>query len=238
MVRLVRSKGVGVFFVSQNPLDIPEAILGQLGNRIHHALRAYTPHDQKAVRAAAETMRPNPGLDLAAAMIELAVGEALVSVLDAQGQPCPAQRAFILPPGGRIGPITAAERQQAMAASLVAGVYDQTLDRESAYERLTTGVAGGVNNAGPTATLPRPSLPPHPPQPSGGPEPIEQPAAQDGLLSGVADILFGSTGPRGGHREGLAQAVLKSAARTVGSSIGREIVRGVLGSILGGGRRR
>ncbi|RLM48502.1 DUF853 family protein, partial [Halorubrum sp. Atlit-28R] len=123
VVRLIRSKGVGVYFVTQNPLDIPDTVLGQLGNRVQHALRAYTPRDQKAVRAAAETFRPNPQLDTAQVITELAVGEALVSFLDEKGRPAIVERAFILPPASQIGPITEEERKEAMADSVVAGVY-------------------------------------------------------------------------------------------------------------------
>jgi len=136
VVRLIRSKGVGVFFISQNPLDIPDIVLGQLGNRVQHALRAYTPRDQKAVRAAAETFRVNPELDTEKAILELGVGEALVSFLDEKGVPSIVQRAFILPPRGQIGPITPQQRQQIIARSLVAGHYERAIDRESAYERL------------------------------------------------------------------------------------------------------
>ncbi len=136
VVRLIRSKGVGVYFVTQNPLDIPDAVLGQLGNRVQHALRAFTPRDQKAVRAAADTFRANPGLDVAAAITELGVGEALVSFLDEDGKPEPVERALIAPPRSRIGPATAEERQAILAASLLRGHYEQAIDRESAYERL------------------------------------------------------------------------------------------------------
>ncbi len=136
VVRLIRSKGVGVFFISQNPLDIPDIVLGQLGNRVQHALRAYTPRDQKAVRAAAETFRVNPELDTEKAILELGVGEALVSFLDEKGVPSIVQRAFILPPRGQIGPITPQQRQQIIARSLVAGHYERAIDRESAYEQL------------------------------------------------------------------------------------------------------
>ena len=137
VVRLVRSKGVGVYFVTQNPLDIPDTVLGQLGNRVQHALRAFTPRDQKAVKSAADTMRPNAGLDIGAAITELAVGEALVSFLDAKGRPCPTERAYVLPPGSQIGPISPEQRRQLIAGSLVAGVYEKAVDRESAYERLS-----------------------------------------------------------------------------------------------------
>ena len=136
VVRLVRSNGVGVYFVTQNPLDIPDSILGQLGNRVQHALRAFTPRDQKAVAATAQTMRPKAGLDIEAAITELAVGEALVSFLDAKGRPCETERVYVLPPGSQIGPITPAQRQALLQNSLVAGVYEQTQDRESAYELL------------------------------------------------------------------------------------------------------
>ena len=136
VVRLIRSKGVGVYFVTQNPLDVPESVLGQLGNRVQHALRAFTPRDQKAVKAAAETMRANPKVDTEKAITELGVGEALVSFLDAKGRPEMVERAYILPPGSRIGPATPEERQRVMAGSGLAGTYDKPVDRESAYERL------------------------------------------------------------------------------------------------------
>jgi uncharacterized protein len=136
VVRLIRSKGVGVYFVTQNPLDVPESVLGQLGNRVQHALRAFTPRDQKAVKAAAETMRPNPKLKLERAISELAVGEALVSLLDEKGRPTVTERAFVVPPGSQLGPLSDAERRDAMAASPLAGHYEKAVDRESAYERL------------------------------------------------------------------------------------------------------
>lgn len=207
VVRLIRSKGVGVFFVTQNPLDIPDTVLGQLGNRVQHALRAYTPRDQKAVKAAADTFRPNPGLDTAQVITELGVGEALVSFLDEQGRPTIVERAFILPPASRIGPVSAAERQAAMAQSLVAGVYEKTIDRESAHEIITARVA---------AQAPAPT--------SAG----KQAEATDSPLGGLLGGLFGG----GGRRESAVQAMMKSAARSIGSQVGREIIRGVLGSIL------
>src|SRR5438045_4168662 len=160
VVRLVRSKGVGVFFVTQNPLDIPDSVLAQLGNRVQHALRAFTPRDQKAVKAAATTMRANPNLDIESAITELAVGEALVSFLDEKGRPSVTERLFVIPPGSRIGPITPEQRRALVAGSLVAGVYEKTVDRESAYEKLkgraaaapTTAPAGRTMNDAPTAT--------------------------------------------------------------------------------------
>ena len=223
VVRLVRSKGVGVYFVTQNPLDIPDSVLGQLGNRVQHALRAFTPRDQKAVKSTAQTMRPKAGLDIEAAITELAVGEALVSFLDAKGRPCETERVFVLPPGSQLGPITPEQRQALVQGSLVAGVYEQAQDRESAYERIKgQAVVSGQANATP--------LP--------GQAPAAPEATSGGLMGGLSDMLFGSTGPRGGQRDGVAQLVVKSAVRTVGSAIGREIVRGVLGSLLGGGGRR
>ncbi|AEG93216.1 helicase HerA-like domain-containing protein [Ramlibacter tataouinensis] len=216
VVRLVRSKGVGVYFVTQNPLDIPDSVLAQLGNRVQHALRAFTPRDQKAVKATAQTMRPKKGLDIEAAITELAVGEALVSFLDAKGRPSETERAYVLPPGSQIGPITAAQRQALLDGSLVAGVYEKAVDRESAYEKLKSRAAQAQAAAGSPAGAP-----------GGG-----------GLLGGLGDLVMGSTGPRGGRREGLAEMMAKSAVRTIGSSVGREIMRGVLGGLLGGSRRR
>ncbi|MBX9794072.1 MAG: DUF853 domain-containing protein [Burkholderiaceae bacterium] len=228
VVRLVRSKGVGVYFVTQNPLDIPDTVLAQLGNRVQHALRAFTPRDQKAVKAAASTMRAKPGLDIETAITELAVGEALVSFLDAKGRPSVTERVFVLPPGSQIGPITPAQRRSLIANSLVAGVYEKAVDRESAYEKLKgRATAAGDASTGSTAS-PR------------GPATAEAPAAEasgGGMLGGLGDILFGSTGPRGGKREGLAESMAKSAVRTMGTTVGREIIRGVLGSLLGGRRR-
>ena len=221
VVRLVRSKGVGVYFVTQNPLDVPDSVLAQLGNRVQHALRAFTPRDQKAVKAAATTMRANPKLDIETAIGELAVGEALVSLLDEKGRPCVTERAFVLPPGSRIGPITAEERKALIAGSL-AGAYDEPVDRESAYEKLK----GRAAASGDAAQI------------------LAQKQAKDSAGSdggALSDLIFGHTGPRGGHHEGLAEMAARSAARSVGSAVGRQIIRGVLGSLLGGGssgRRR
>ncbi|HSN41516.1 MAG TPA: helicase HerA-like domain-containing protein [Burkholderiales bacterium] len=218
VVRLIRSKGVGVYFVTQNPLDIPDTVLGQLGNRVQHALRAFTPRDQKAVKAAATTMRANPGLDVETAITELGVGEALVSLLDEKGRPAMVERAFVVPPGTRIGAVTPQERAAIMNGSLLAGVYDKVEDRESAYEKLTQRIdeTAAAKPAGGAASAP----------------------ASGGLLGALGDFLGGSTGPRGGRHEGAIEAAAKSAARAIGSQVGREIIRGVLGSILGGGRRR
>ncbi|MEY8877546.1 MAG: helicase HerA-like domain-containing protein [Leptothrix sp. (in: b-proteobacteria)] len=230
VVRLVRSKGVGIYFVTQNPLDIPDSVLGQLGNRIQHALRAFTPRDQKAVKAAAETMRANPALDVATAITELGVGEALVSLLDAKGRPGVTQRVYILPPGSQVGPITPEQRQALMASSLVAGVYEAAVDRESAFEALKGRAHAASNAADAAASAPRPgaSQPGSPATDGGGSD------LASTVMAGLGSLLFGSTGPRGGQRDGLAQTLVRSAVRTVGSSVGREIVRGVLGSLLGG----
>lgn len=225
VVRLVRSKGVGVYFVTQNPRDIPDNVLGQLGNRVQHALRAFTPQDQKAVRAAAETFRANSKLDTESTLTELGVGEALVSLLDPKGQPTVVERAFIVPPGSQIGPITPEQRKKLIAESIVAGVYEKIIDRESAYEKLTGAHAKPANPDAPT------------------------PIANSG---GFFSRLFGggseaaSTPPSlpsvakkvGRQPEGLGTTMAKSMIRTMGSTVGREIVRGVLGGIFGGGRRR
>ena len=234
VVRLVRSKGVGVFFVTQNPLDIPDSILGQLGNRVQHALRAFTPRDQKAVKAAATTMRANPKLDIEAAITELAVGEALVSLLDEKGRPSVTERVFVIPPGSRIGPISDGERKALIAGSLVAGVYEKKVDRESAYEKLSARVAAApLGKAGDPASAGAAGGGPVSTGAAGAPG-----ATDGGMLGGLKDVLFGTTGPRGGKHEGLAEAAARSAVRSIGSSVGREIIRGVLGSILGGSKRR
>jgi uncharacterized protein len=218
VVRLIRSKGVGVYFVTQNPLDIPESVLGQLGNRVQHALRAFTPKDQKVVKAAAATLRQNPKLDTATVITELGVGEALVSLLDEKGRPNTVERALIIPPASKLGPITPDERKRIIAASVLTGHYEKCVDRESAYEKLKGRTEAKQAEA-----------------PVAGKQPGPVPTASSG---GLSDILFGSTGPRGGRREGVLESAAKSAARSVGSHIGREIMRGVLGSIFGGAKRR
>ena len=222
VVRLIRSKGVGVYFVTQNPLDIPDRVLGQLGNRVQHALRAFTPRDQKAVNTAAETLRANPAFDAATAITELGVGEALVSLLDEKGRPNVVERAFILPPCSRIGPLSADERQAVIKSSLVYGVYEQALDRESAYEKLKAKVAAAP------ASAPTPASAPESAPASGG--------WLGDVVGGLGGMLGGGAGRRGG--DSVIEAAAKSAARAIGSQVGREIIRGVLGSILGGSRRR
>jgi DNA helicase HerA-like ATPase len=223
VVRLIRSKGVGVYFVTQNPLDIPDRVLAQLGNRVQHALRAFTPRDQKAVRTAAETMRANPRFDTVEAITELAVGEALVSCLDEKGTPGVVERAWILPPGSRIGPITPVERAAVTGSSLVRGHYEQVIDRHSAFETLKART-----DAADAAVTPAPA-----PMPGPVPGPSAPTAGSNSMLN---DILFGKTGPRGGRHEGIIESAARSAARSVGSSMARSIVRGMLGSILGGRR--
>ena len=221
VVRLIRSKGVGVYFVTQNPLDIPDTVLGQLGNRVQHALRAFTPRDQKAVKAAAETMRQNPKFKAEEAITELGVGEALVSFLDPKGRPHEVERAWVCPPGSRIGPITDDERRALIARSVVAGLYDRTEDRESAYERLKASAAAAQPEAG---------VPEQAPDQGGGIGEV-----LGGLLGGVFGGGQAGTRRTASRRETPLQAATKSAARSIGTTIGRELVRGVLGSLL---RRR
>lgn len=229
VVRLIRSKGVGIYFVTQNPLDIPDSILGQLGNRVQHALRAFTPRDQKAVKTAAQTLRANPAFDVEAAITELGVGEALISLLDEKGRPTMVERAFIHLPGSRLGPLTAEERSAHIANSLVAGVYEALEDRQSAFEHLQSQAAqAGESNSPATRSRSESNNAPD----------AEPQAENKPLFGGLNDILFGSTGPRGGHRDGVAQIAAKTVARTIASEVGRQIIRGVLGSILGGGRSR
>jgi DNA helicase HerA-like ATPase len=220
VVRLIRSKGVGVYFVTQNPLDVPETVLAQLGNRVQHALRAYTPREQKAVRTAADTFRPNPDFDCATAITQLGTGEALVSTLEAKGVPSMVQRTLIRPPSSRLGPITPDERRKLILESPVAGQYDQTVDRESAFEMLQKKAAKTRE--------------------------IEQQAQDqdDGrsrwTIPGFGDDEDSSGGrrapaPRRSNRQTVAEAAIKSVVRSVGSSLGRALVRGILGSLT---RRR
>ena len=221
VVRLVRSKGVGVYFVTQNPLDIPDSVLAQLGNRVQHALRAFTPRDQKAVKSAADTMRPNAGLDIGTAITELAVGEALVSFLDDKGRPCPTERVYVLPPAGQIGPITPEQRQTLLNESVIAGVYEKTLDRDSAFEKLKGRADTRATNAN-AAT-----------------EKSDEPEAKgsggsllDSLGSGLGSLLGGGNG----RRTSAGEQLIKSAASSIGREVGRQIIRGVLGGIFGGKR--
>ena len=237
VVRLVRSKGVGVYFVTQNPLDIPDTVLAQLGNRVQHALRAFTPRDQKAVKATAQTMRQNPKLDIETAITELAVGEALVSLLDEKGRPSVTERLYVLPPASQIGPISAEQRKALMASSIVAGVYEKLVDRESAFEAIRgrtnrrmpepADARKTVDSMARTAERNAPSAPagtatqPAPAQ-SGG-----------GILGSLGDLLGGGARRT---RASAGEQMIKSAASAVGREVGRQIIRGVLGGIFGGRR--
>jgi DNA helicase HerA-like ATPase len=219
VVRIIRSKGVGVYFCSQFPDDVPGEILGQIGNRVQHALRAFTPRDQKAVRTAAETFVANPRLDVAEVISTLAVGEALVSTLQEGGVPMPVQRTMMAPPRSRIGAITPEERATARARSPIGAKYDTTLNRESAYEMLAGAVgatgASGATGAGATGAS-APNAPSAPKAPSK-----------------IDEFLWGTK-----RRQGMVETMAKQTARTVGSQIGRQILRGVLGGILGTKRAR
>lgn len=228
VVRLIRSKGVGVYFVTQNPLDVPDKVSAQLGNRLQHALRAFTPREQKAVRAAAETFRPNPKLDTAQVITELAVGEALVSTLEGKGTPSIVERTLIRPPSAKVGPIAATERATLINTGPLAGVYDEIVDRESAYERLR---GKAVNADAPAAQ-----------GPGGG-----------GIFGDILGGIFGRPGtqpvepqPRSGQvprtrgyqRESFGEAVAKSVARTATSTITRQITNAIVRGVLGGLTRR
>src|SRR3954466_10214120 len=208
VVRLIRSKGIGVYFVTQNPLDLPESVLGQLGNRVQHALRAFTPKDQKAVKTAADTMRANPNLKAERVITELEVGEALISLLDEKGRPCMVERAYIVPPSSQLGPVTDAERAQFVRSSPVFGKYETAVDRESAYEKLTQ------------RTEAKPA----------------QAEQSSNPVSDILFGKTGPRG--GKQSQGVLEALTKSAARSIGSELGRQLLRGVLGSILGGGKKR
>jgi len=214
VVRLIRSKAVGVYFCSQNPDDVPQVVLGQLGNRVQHALRAFTPRDQKAVRAAAETFPPNPKVDVVAVITQLGVGEALVTTLQDRGIPLPVQRTLIASPGCRIGTITDEERATVRSRSPVGGKYDTEIDRQSAFEKLAARTEAEAAAA------------PAPASRGAGPAPAE---AGGGLMDKVSGVLFGT-----GRRQGMLEAMAKSAARNAGGQISRSIMRGVLGGIFKG----
>ncbi|MDX9689648.1 MAG: DUF853 family protein [Proteobacteria bacterium] len=214
VIRLIRSKGVGVYFITQNPVDLPETVLGQLGHRIQHALRAFTPKDQKAVRVAAQTFRPNPAFDTQETITQMGVGEALISFLDEKGAPGIVQRGKVHLPQSQIGKLSDAARAAILAASPYAGVYDQPVDRESAYERLASKIrrtsTGSVPHTGQTTTQP---------SSSGG--------GVGDVLSTVGKVLSGGKS----RRQGLGETLVKSVVRQIGTQVGREIIRGVLGSI-------
>jgi DNA helicase HerA-like ATPase len=257
VVRLIRSKGVGVYFISQNPLDVPDSVLGQLSNRVQHALRAFTPKDQKAVKTAADTFRPNKKFKAAEAIVELGVGEALLSFLDAKGVPEPVERCFIAPPRGRIGPLTADERAAAVAASPLAGKYEHVIDRESAYEVLTGRTAGGQvahdEEASPRAGRGRrgqydapPPIAEAPPAGSGGPwarsripqtapapAPSPPPAKRPRLREAEPQVAPAPRKPARRTTDTLGEAMMKSAGRTAANVIVREVMKDG-GSILRG----
>jgi len=222
VVRLIRSKGVGVYFVTQNPLDVPDKVLAQLGNRVQHALRAFTPRDQKAVQTAAETLRANPKFDAKTAIMELGVGEALISFLDERGTPSVVERGFVLAPGSRIGPLDAAERAAAIKGSTIYGHYEKVKDRESAYEQLKEAKEAAAAEADKV---------------SRGGTPKKGRAAEAEAAGGILGSLGDMLGGGNGRRQSVGEAMIKTAARTIASQVGREIVRGVLGSILGGRKR-
>ncbi|WP_434747145.1 helicase HerA-like C-terminal domain-containing protein [Pantoea sp. Lu_F5_004] len=215
VMRLIRSKGVGVWFVTQNPADIPDRVLGQLGNRVQHALRAFTPKDQKAVKTAADTLRANPAFDSVEAIQALGTGEALISFLDAKGSPSVVERAMVIAPGSRMGPVTGDERNGLINHSPLYGKYDSEVDRESAFEKLQKGFQAASDQA------------------SAPPAKGDDVAVDNGILGGLKEILFGRTGPHGGKHDGVVQTMAKSATR----QITNQIIRGVLGSLLGGRRR-
>jgi uncharacterized protein len=214
VVRLIRSKGVGVYFVTQNPADIPDTVLGQLGNRIQHALRAYTPADQRGLKAASESFRANPAFDTAEAIQALGVGEALVSVLDEKGAPTVVQKTLIRPPISRLGPVTPQERQSVIGQSPVRGLYDETKDRESAYEMLQAR-AKQTEAAEAEAAAPAP-------RDTGWADQRDEPARRPAA--------------RPSNRQGMGEAFAKSMLRTIGSQVGRELIRGVLGGLMGSSR--
>jgi uncharacterized protein len=227
VVRLIRSKGIGVYFITQNPIDIPDTVLGQLGNRIQHALRAYTPRDQRAVKSAAETFRPNPKINVEQAISELAVGEALVSTLGEGGIPSIVERILIRPPAARVGPASPAERQAVVARSPLAGRYDKTIDRDSAYEELARRANKATSTAGPgpwssSDAGERERDTPRAPAPQRQTQRADPPERQE--RSTVS------------RRDSVGTAMAKSVVRSVGSAIGRELVRGILGSLRRSGR--
>ena len=214
VVRLIRSKGVGVYFVTQNPIDIPDTVLGQLGNRVQHALRAFTPRDQKAVQVAATTMRENPDLNITTVITELGVGEALVSTLDEKGRPNITQRVYMIPPESRLGPATDAERALLIKNSIVAGVYDTTVDSESAYEMLQARTKASELQV----------------------EEAKKAEDNGSLLDSIGDIFGGGASAKKSRNDSLIESVAKSTLRSMGTNLGRAVVRGVLGSLFGGKR--
>jgi DNA helicase HerA-like ATPase len=220
VVRLIRSKGVGVYFVTQNPTDIPDSVLGQLGNRVQHALRAFTPRDQKAVKAAAQTMRANPAFDAERAITELGVGEALISFLDEKGSPSVVERGFVIAPGSRMGPMSDDQVNDAINHSSIYGKYEDAIDRESAYEIIKAGFTLKDDSA-----------------PQKADKDQQSQSESGGFLDSLSSLIFGSKGPRGGQKDGLVQTASKTVTRQIANQIGRQIFRGILGGISGGRKR-
>ena len=233
VVRLIRSKGVGIYFVTQSPADVPDAVLGQLGNRVQHALRAFTPKDQKAVKVAAQTFRPNPGFSTEQAITRLGLGEALVSVLDQKGIPTVVERVLICPPSSRIGPLTGEERSEVKNRSPLKGRYDTLVDRESAYELLSSKARRSAESAAAEAARQAAEAQQVKAQKDAEAQEKAQEKAQERAR---AKEVAASKRSSGGNRQGVMEAFVKSAVRTVGSTLGRQIVRGLLGSMLGGKR--
>jgi DNA helicase HerA-like ATPase len=235
VVRLIRSKGVGIYFVTQNPLDVPDKVLGQLGNRVQHALRAFTPRDQKAVKTAAQTMRANPAFNTEQAIQELGTGEALISFLDEKGSPSVVQKCSVIAPGSRLGPITPAEQELLLKQSIFYGRYEKAVDRESAYELLTQRAEKAAAEQAKTAKedAAKAVTAKQTATKASETKATKQPAAEKSFAQDMKEYVFGSTGPKGGKKDGLVQSAAKSAARQVTTSITTSIVRGVLGSISG-----
>jgi DNA helicase HerA-like ATPase len=231
VVRLIRSKGVGVYFVTQNPLDVPETVLGQLGNRVQHALRAFTPKDQKAVKVAAETFRPNPEFKAVEAIVQLGVGEALLSFLDTKGVPVPVERCLVAPPRSRIGAVTEAERKAVMASSALAGKYDKAVDRESAYERLTGRVAAADAPALEAMPPPEPRLK-KAQSPSSVPAPRPSTGRQRDSIGVTVAKAAGRSMATIAAREAAKAVFGRGRAASIGASVGGAVLRGILGSIL------
>ena len=237
VVRLVRSKGVGVYFISQNPIDIPEAVAGQLGNRVQHALRAFTPRDQRAIKAAAETFRSNPKLDVGKAITELKVGEALVSLLQQDGAPSPVERTLIAPPRSRVGPVSPAERSEKINASPFAGKYDETIDRESAYEKLNVRAAEAAEHAA------RSEAEKEAAKAASLQAKLDAAAARDRVRADAAAAREAAAAARVAARpqpKSFTEKMVESAARSAATSVGRQLggsfgsklLRGLLGSLL------
>lgn len=221
VVRLIRSKGVGVYFATQNPTDIPDTVLGQLGNRVQHALRAFTPKDQKIVKVAAQTMRANPNFDTEKAIMDLGVGEALISFLDEKGRPNMVERGFIIAPGSKMGPMPLDDQLAIIHQSPFYNKYSQTIDRQSAYEKIKDGFnVNGVANANTNE-----------PNTNADEANTDRQNNHGGVVDFLRSLFFGWNGPKGGQHDGVVQQVAKSATRQIINNVGRQISRGILGGI-------